>query len=64
MSKRPAMQPLKQPPHRLKVKLDRNGNVVTDPPSKSTPTVEAVAKPPINAGGNVYFANHGSDQAG
>ncbi|MDX6704479.1 MAG: hypothetical protein QOK16_452 [Solirubrobacteraceae bacterium] len=28
------------------------------------PTVEAVAKPPINAGGNVYFAIHGSDQAG
>jgi hypothetical protein len=55
------MQPLKKPPHRLKVKL---GNVVTDPPSKSTPTVEAVAKPPINAGGNVYFAIHGSDQAG
>jgi hypothetical protein len=64
MSKRPAMQPLKKPPQRLKVKLDRNGNVVTDPPSKSTPTVEAVAKPPINAGGNVYFAIHGSDQAG
>jgi hypothetical protein len=58
------MQPLKKPPHRLKVKLDGNGNVVTDPPSKSTPTVEAVAKPPINAGGNVYFAIHGSDQAG
>jgi hypothetical protein len=64
MSKRPATQPQEKPPRRLKVKLDRHGNVVMDPPSKSTPTVESVGKPPINAAGNVYFAIHGSDQAG